>query len=254
MPDLHPDSPARREGRPSLDQRASPARRQQPTSHAHAPPGRTPPQRHEADAAGVQRHQVQSLSLAGRWPAAAPGRQTLRVTLTLLPRSRTGQNQGRGTFPATGRALNRQPCQRPPPCETTPANSSAANIQIAKPLPARPSPNIGPESPANPSTSRTSVAANSLGREAREGEVVATRPAPPSRACGTSRGTKGVTQGLRDIVNSAIARGPADRYSSAAAFDAALGGRMLPAREWRRTVPHPEARAVLHRHEGKLTR
>jgi hypothetical protein len=46
-------------------------------------------------------------------------------------------------------------------------------------------------------------------------------------------------QGLRDIVNTAIARAPADRYPSASAFDAALGGRSLPAREWTRTAPHP---------------
>jgi hypothetical protein len=79
------------------------------TSPTYAPPRRTPPQRHPPDAAGVQRHQVHPVSLAGRWSAAAPGRQTLRVTLTLLPRSRTGQNQGRGHLPATGRPLTDKP-------------------------------------------------------------------------------------------------------------------------------------------------
>lgn len=48
-----------------------------------------------------------------------------------------------------------------------------------------------------------------------------------------------VSQGLRDIVNTAIARDPGHRFLSAAAFDAALGGRTLPVREWTRTVPHP---------------
>lgn len=47
-----------------------------------------------------------------------------------------------------------------------------------------------------------------------------------------------VGQGLRDIVNKSIARDPDDRYDSPAAFDAALGGRTLPVREWTRVVPH----------------
>ena len=47
-----------------------------------------------------------------------------------------------------------------------------------------------------------------------------------------------VPQGLRDIVNKAIAREPGERYASPADLDAALGGRTLPGREWTRVVPH----------------
>jgi serine/threonine-protein kinase len=48
-----------------------------------------------------------------------------------------------------------------------------------------------------------------------------------------------VPQGLRNIVNAAIARTPLDRYASPAALDSALGGWNRPPREWARTVPHP---------------
>lgn len=47
-----------------------------------------------------------------------------------------------------------------------------------------------------------------------------------------------VPQGLRDIVNTAIARDPEDRYATPADLDAALGGRTLPVREWTRVVAH----------------
>lgn len=47
-----------------------------------------------------------------------------------------------------------------------------------------------------------------------------------------------VPQGLRDTVNKAIARDPADRFASPADLDAALGGRTLQVREWARVVPH----------------
>lgn len=47
-----------------------------------------------------------------------------------------------------------------------------------------------------------------------------------------------VSQGLRDIVNKAIARNPSDRYASPADLDAALGGRSLQTRAWTRVNPH----------------
>ena len=47
-----------------------------------------------------------------------------------------------------------------------------------------------------------------------------------------------VPQGVRDIVNRAIARDPRDRYASPADLDAALGGRTLPPRVWTRVTPH----------------
>lgn len=47
-----------------------------------------------------------------------------------------------------------------------------------------------------------------------------------------------VTRGLRDAVEKSMAHDPADRYATPAAFDAALGGRVLPARDWIRTVAH----------------
>jgi len=47
-----------------------------------------------------------------------------------------------------------------------------------------------------------------------------------------------VPQGLRDIVNRSIARDPANRYASAAGFDAALGGWSPPPRLWTRLKPH----------------
>lgn len=47
-----------------------------------------------------------------------------------------------------------------------------------------------------------------------------------------------VPQGLRDILNTAIARDPLDRYASPSALDSALGGPSLPPRVWSRIVPH----------------
>lgn len=48
-----------------------------------------------------------------------------------------------------------------------------------------------------------------------------------------------VPRGLRDIVKTAMARSPANRYPSAAAFDAALGNRSQQVRNWTRLPPHP---------------
>jgi serine/threonine protein kinase len=48
-----------------------------------------------------------------------------------------------------------------------------------------------------------------------------------------------VPQGLRDIVNTALARKPSDRYPNAAAFAAALGRRTTAKRTWTRNSPHP---------------
>ena len=47
-----------------------------------------------------------------------------------------------------------------------------------------------------------------------------------------------VPQGLRDVVNTSIARDPGQRYDSPAQLDAALGGRVRPSRSWRRIRPH----------------
>lgn len=47
-----------------------------------------------------------------------------------------------------------------------------------------------------------------------------------------------VPQGVRDIVNRAIARDPSDRYACPADLDAALGGRALQSRVWTRVAPH----------------
>lgn len=43
---------------------------------------------------------------------------------------------------------------------------------------------------------------------------------------------------LRDIVKTAMARNPIDRYGSASAFDTALGNRSKQRRIWTRTLPH----------------
>lgn len=48
-----------------------------------------------------------------------------------------------------------------------------------------------------------------------------------------------ITRGLRDAVEKAMAHDPAERYASPAEFDAALGGRVLPVREWMRIAAHP---------------
>ena len=64
------------------------------------------------------------------------------------PRCRIGQDQRRGTFLVTGRRHYRQPWQRPPPSEITPAKSSARKHPNSEATFHSPSPNIGLEAPA----------------------------------------------------------------------------------------------------------
>ena len=141
----------------------------------HPAPRRTPRQRHPPGAAGVQRCPVHSLVSRGEVARRCAGPTDATCDTHTPPAAQQDHVKTRegGTFPVTGRRHYRQPWQRPPPSEITPAKSSAANIQIAKPLPicrCRTSDWRRREEPP------TSVAADSLGQEACEGEVVATWP------------------------------------------------------------------------------